>query len=732
MSKFKAAKFAKRITKLEENVWDMCPQSCMAFVGPHAHLRRCNTIRDGQRCGAERYNSNNKAKRTFTTIPILPRARAKWAAGTGSIYAQERATQAEQNLRPGVADPRHVFLDFGDGAVMNLLRERGVLLRDGEEAYMLSVDGAQMVDRKESNGWIVLFSCLNTRPSTRFRRQGTFVASVIPGPQNPVNVGSFLYPIMQEFAKASKGHWLWDGNERQRFLWKAYLVFAAADQPGSQKINHMTGTSGFSGCRICHMVANYLPGDGQVTGYFPIKSTGSESDPPINADRPEYDPEELPLRTERSYIDALDELDGCLTRAERAETRKLNGVSSRPLLSASPAFVMPSFFPIDIFHLFGVNLPSLIWDTFTHAKPGDPFTLSEEQTTFFASILKKAGTDLPSSFSSGLPRDPTEFSKSYYKMFEWSLVLYTYLPPFLLAIDAPDQIIEMIDHLQSGLRLASSIHGCSEAQRQQTKHHFIGFCKLWEALYIRDQPDLIYRATISVHYLLHVSDFIWWHGSLIISSQARCEREAGLIKKSVRSHKAVFANILNNVLSREHLRILDIILNDQEAPEPADHFLLTVRHTRTHLNLTQDERTRQEELIQALDNGGGTIVRGKLALPSGHVIRGSRIDSNSRRKACRFMARDLEGTTYAEAIHFMCFDGHRISDGEDAEVNANKVYVLARPLVGVQTGGGLVRGDDFRERLYLVDASTILQPVGILKLGGFIYVLQKLSWLNER
>ncbi|CAD6978510.1 unnamed protein product, partial [Tilletia controversa] len=129
---------------------------------------------------------------------------------------------------------------------------------------------------------------------TKLEENETFVASVIPGPKNPVNVDSFLYPIMQEFAKASKGHWLWDGNERQRFLWKAYLVFAAADQPGSQKINHMTGTSGFSGCRICHMVANYLPGDGQVTGYFPIKSTGSESDPPINADRPEYDPEELP------------------------------------------------------------------------------------------------------------------------------------------------------------------------------------------------------------------------------------------------------------------------------------------------------------------------------------------------------------------------------------------------------------------------------------------------------
>ncbi|KAE8179372.1 hypothetical protein CF336_g9662, partial [Tilletia laevis] len=299
MSKYKAANFIKRITKLQEECWDMCPNSCMAFVGNNSHLRRCTASRNGVPCRTRRYHANGKAKKTFTTIPILPRARAKWAAELGSTDFGERANKSGQELRDG--DDGHIFQDFPDGAVMRELKETlGLFEGARDEAYMLSVDGAQMVERKESNGWIILLTCLNTNVKTRFRRNETFVASVIPGPKNPVDVDSFLRPIVQEFARAARGHWLWDGKERDWFLWKAYLVFAAADQPGSQKISHMTGASGYSGCRVCLMVACYKPG--QVTGYFPLRTTGHNDHPPTNLDRQEsYDPLALPLRDQQSY-----------------------------------------------------------------------------------------------------------------------------------------------------------------------------------------------------------------------------------------------------------------------------------------------------------------------------------------------------------------------------------------------------------------------------------------------
>ncbi|KAE8261906.1 hypothetical protein A4X09_0g7575 [Tilletia walkeri] len=688
MSQFKAASYVKRITKLDEQRWDMCKNSCMAFVGPNADLRRCTASRNGAPCREPRYHQNGKAKKTFVTVPILPRARAKWATGAASTYLQERAVASIQQLKDG--DEDHVFLDFADGAVMWACKEKmGLFQGRGEKAYMLSVDGAQMVERKESNGWIVLLTCLNTPSNTRFRRKETFVASVIPGPNNPVDVDSFLWPIMQEFAKAARGHWLWDGKEREWFLWKAYLVFAAADQPGSQKVSHMTGTAGYSGCRVCHMVANYV--SGQVTGYFPLASTGQNDDPALNVDRlQQYDPQDLPLRDDNTYADALEELAGCLTGEERAETRKLTGVSARPVLAASPAFLMPSFFPVDIFHLFGMNILSLLWEVFINPKPGDPFSLSVAQQERFARLLSDCGKCLPGSFSSGLPRDPTEFSKSHYKMFEWSLALYTFFPPFLQAIGAPEQVIEMISQLQAGVRLASSINGCTEEQRLAVRQLFISFAKLWERLYIRGQTELVYRATISIHYLLHVADYIYWHGSVIISSQARCEREAGLIKKSIRSFKSVFANIMNNVLQREHMRILDLILQDEEEDEQLDRFRLTVKIQNSHRALTEDERTQQRTCSEALVGEGvidrvprKPIVRGRINLPSGHMLRCNRTESDKARIACRFMAREGNGVMYAEALHFLCLGGQRNSDGKEAEVLTDSAYALACPLPNV-------------------------------------------------
>ncbi|CAD6984582.1 unnamed protein product, partial [Tilletia controversa] len=247
-----------------------------------------------------------------------------------------------------------------------------------------------------------------------------------------------------------------------------------------------------------------------------------------------------------------------------------------------------------------MNIPSQLWEAFTNPRPGDPFSLSDAQQARFARLLAESGQYLPGSFASGLPRDPSEFSKSHYKMFEWSLVLYLYLPPFLHAIGAPEDVIKMMEHLQAGVRLASSINGCTEQQRVELARHFASFARLWEELYIRDYTALVDRASISIHYLLHVCDYIYWHGSVVISSQARCEREAGLIKRSVRSFKSVFVNIMNNVLQREHLRILDMVLGDHLDSEREEQFRLTVKLTRAHRALTEDEGTQQDECIQAL------------------------------------------------------------------------------------------------------------------------------------
>ncbi|KAE8179780.1 hypothetical protein CF336_g9519, partial [Tilletia laevis] len=362
-----------------------------------------------------------------------------------------------------------------------------------------------------------------------------------------------------------------------------------------------------------------------------------------------------------------------------------------------------------------MNIPSQLWEAFTNPRPGDPFSLSDAQQARFARLLAESGQYLPGTFASGLPRDPSEFSKSHYKMFEWSLVLYLYLPPFLHAIGAPEDVIKMMEHLQAGVRLASSINGCTEQQRVELARHFASFARLWEELYIRDYTALVDRASISIHYLLHVCDYIYWHGSVVISSQARCEREAGLIKRSVRSFKSVFVNIMNNVLQREHLRILDMVLGDHLDSEREEQFRLTVKLTRAHRALTEDEGTQQDECIQALVDQEvlerapqKIVIRGRLDLPSGHMLRGTRTEiAATIRSACRFMAMEGEAVMYAEAVHFVCLGGDDDYHGKEAELLTDSAYVLARPLLDVWEGQGVIRGSGFGRELCLIHAAAI-------------------------
>ncbi|KAE8207075.1 hypothetical protein CF319_g9624, partial [Tilletia indica] len=334
----------------------------MAFVGPNAHLRRCNSIRKGVRCRRERYDAKGKPLRQYTTLPVLPRVRASFAAGKGSTHLHQTAELADQQWD---TDAQR-FKDWGWGAVHRNFRENGMFMDDRHDAFLLSVDGAQMVDnkRKSSNGWIVLLSSFNTPQLARFKRDEAFIATVIPGPNNPVNIDSFLWPVFEEFARAAKGFWIWDAARAEWFLWRAWIIAAAADQQGSSKISKMTGPTGYSGCRTCHMVANYAY-PGQTVGHFPLK-TIRNGDPERAKERLiEYDPYDLPMRSDDTYEEDLQELGAGRRLADRRETKKLTGVGGRPLLSFSPAFTIPTFFPPDVFHLFGSNVPSLLWKTLT-------------------------------------------------------------------------------------------------------------------------------------------------------------------------------------------------------------------------------------------------------------------------------------------------------------------------------------------------------------------------------
>ncbi|KAE8237532.1 hypothetical protein A4X13_0g8752, partial [Tilletia indica] len=732
LGKDKANKLVKKVTHLHERKWDMCPESCMAFVGPHADLRHCTAIRNGRRCRAPRYDSRGKPRKQFTTLSILPRIRARFAAGSGHSYLHHFSQLASQAW--GTQDQE--FYDWSSGATHRKLVADGLFDDPRHDAFLLSTDGAQMVEKRKSSGWIVLLSSFNTPAWSRFQHDETFINTIIPGPNNPINVDSFLWPVLQEIARAAVGYWMWDGSRNEWFLWRGWIVAAAADQQGSSKINRMTGPTGFAGCRTCRILANYAQ-DRDSVGYFPLKTVkGDRARARLRPDA--YDPRDLPMRSDETFEEDLAELDGCRNATERRETRRLTGVGGLPLLAFSPAFTSPTFFPPDIFHLFGSNVPGLIWTTLTtKADPEDPFSLSQDQQDLFAETIKTAGKDLPSSISSAPTRSPNITLGSHFKMFEWFLVMYAYLPPFLVAINAPGPVIQMFSHLAAGVRLAISRTSLRMNELQEMQEHFVLFVQLWEEHYIRAQPRLLHRATISVHHLLHIWQFVYCHGSVRVTSQARCEREIGLIKRALRSFKSPFVGVMNTARQREHLRVLDLVLDPPEQVEPFEPSkTLTTRIASRHRAFSDEDEELELAGLQALADRGllpdplpDYVRRGKLTVTinrfSSFTVRGSRIESDSARSASRFGALvdeedGTKATIYGEAIHFLCLSPENAQD--HMPVDADRSYVLFRKLEHVERVGHVIRGK-WSGHLFVMHVRGIFECVGIMELGGYVYIL---------
>ena len=82
---------------------------------------------------------------------------------------------------------------------------------DDNIALMFSIDGAQLYAKKASACWIYIWVLLNLSPARRYKKKHVFIGGFIPGPNNPKNTDSFLFPGLQHLAglQKEKLH-LWD------------------------------------------------------------------------------------------------------------------------------------------------------------------------------------------------------------------------------------------------------------------------------------------------------------------------------------------------------------------------------------------------------------------------------------------------------------------------------------------------------------------------------------------
>ena len=461
---YRTRRMVADLTGIESVVHHMCINSCIAYTGPFADLESCpmcsesryDNIRLEASSGAKRI-----ARQEFHTVLIGPQLQALYRNPESASHAhylrEERARVLSVIEDQGYLDE---YTDVLHGSDLIKAFQDGDIGED-DIVLMFSINGAQLYAKKLSACWIYIWVLLNLAPDRRYKKKHVFIGGFIPGPNNPKNTDSFLFPGLQHLVTLQReGLVVWDASIRRTLHSKVFLALMTADGPGMMHVTGLVGYHGKHGCRLyCGM-----PGRREVHGkqYFPalLKPNNYSVEGCMHND---IDIRNLPTPSCERYNNNLGYLltspNDCQYRARRLVT----GISKASIFSGladCATLGLPLSAGSDIMHLGALNIPDLmisLWrGTLDCTKPDDKSTwdwavLKGEIWKAHGEAVANALHFLPSSFDRP-PRNIAEKITSGYKA--WEFILYLYgLGPGLLYDVLPEIYYSNYCKLVYGMRL---------------------------------------------------------------------------------------------------------------------------------------------------------------------------------------------------------------------------------------------------------------------------------------
>jgi len=140
-------------------LYDMCVNSCLAYAGPWTECEHCPL------CNEPRYDLHQTSRRQFYTLPIGPQLQALWRISDGARamrYRERRTQELLAELLDNNGD-LHVYDDIlcGSDYLDQVIDNR---IKSGDMVLMLSIDGAQLYQKKASDTWIYIWIVVNHAP----------------------------------------------------------------------------------------------------------------------------------------------------------------------------------------------------------------------------------------------------------------------------------------------------------------------------------------------------------------------------------------------------------------------------------------------------------------------------------------------------------------------------------------------------------------------------------------
>lgn len=416
-----------------------CIKSCIAYTGDYADEESCPY------CNEPRYKPHPTVparripRMRFQYIPIIPRLRNLFR---DPVMARKLRYRSNRQAAP------NSIADIFDGEYYNrLLGQRVVVGAETLEhryfssptdlALGLSTDGFGPFKSRKQTCWPLILFNYNLPPTIRNQLQNILCVGVIPGPQAPKDLTTYLEPLIDELEDLAKGVPAFDPVDGHSFKLRAYLLACFGDMPAVAKLMAMKGPNGKRPCRACKIEGVHADSADRTarderTLYTPL-SRSFVRDP---ARRRPYDPLNLPRRTHAEHIRQALAVEGARNDAhEKAQSRD-TGINGLSPLARLASLEFPTSFPHDFMHIMFENvLPNLL-DLWTRAGRWKMFGTGDEDYLLGPSVWNaigvacaKSGDTIPSAFGC---RIPNLKDKRYEITSESMLLFATLLGPALL------------------------------------------------------------------------------------------------------------------------------------------------------------------------------------------------------------------------------------------------------------------------------------------------------------
>lgn len=165
---------------------DQCINSCTAFVGPYANLDSCPTCNEPRYDPIQLQRSRGHIKcprQVFHTFPIGPQLQALWRHPDSAelMHYRNRRTQQifEEVARNGGVPDAYDDVITGRAYLEAVQQGR---IKPEDMVLMMSLDGAQLYETKQSDVWIYIWIIIDISPAHRYKRNMSLLVLSFLGP----------------------------------------------------------------------------------------------------------------------------------------------------------------------------------------------------------------------------------------------------------------------------------------------------------------------------------------------------------------------------------------------------------------------------------------------------------------------------------------------------------------------------------------------------------------------